>query len=806
MHTFWTSVRYSLRMFRKSPGFTLIAGVALAVGIGANTAIFSVVNGVLLRPLPYPEPNRLVAANESNGSSLSYPNFLDWRRENHCFTNVAASQRSDFILTGSGQPERLSGMRVSASFLPVLGVNPLLGRNFLPEEDRLGAAGVAILSHGLWERRFGSSPDILGKSLSLSGRNHTVVGILPADFRYRDPGEVFVPLGQWDAVELRNRQAHLGLRGVARLKPGVTMEAAGAEMSTIARRLAEQYPDSNTGHGVQLVSMQKEIVSGGRNTLLLLLGAVGFVLIIACANVANLLLARSAARRREFAIRVALGATRKRVIGQLLTESVLLAAGAGVFGLMLAFWGTRLVLLAFPDMVPRTQAVTLDPYVLVFSLAVSVVTGVLFGIVPAFHSSNLHPQEALKEGSRGSGGGRRRAEGIFVALEVGLAVVLLAGAGLMIQSLWRLWRVEPGFDTAHVLTARVGVSPTVMADGASIRLAYQQMLARVESTPGVEAAAVTSLVPLTERDNELGYWLGHGPQPTEDQTHSALSFITTPDYLRAMRIPLRAGRFFTPHDTTATPLVVVIDELMAKREFPGEDPIGKEFNLLVIGRVQIVGVAAHVMHWGLDGDESGRTSSQMYFPFLQIPDKFMSQIVVGIDMVARTATTPLSQAAAVRAQVAGPTNDQPMYNVKSMEQMIAESLSERRFAMFLLITFAATALLLASVGIYGVMSYSVTRRTHELGVRMALGASRGDVLKMVVREGMSLAAAGLALGIAAALALTRFLASLLYGVRSTDSSTLLAVSLLLGGIALFACYIPAWRATRVDPLVALRYE
>jgi putative ABC transport system permease protein len=533
---------------------------------------------------------------------------------------------------------------------------------------------------------------------------------------------------------------------------------------------------------------------------------VGFVLIIACANVANLLLAQSTARRREFAIRVALGASRKRVIGQLLTESIILAGGAGVCGLSLAFWGTKLVLLAFPDMVPGTQAVTLDPYVLLFSVAVSVLTGVLFGLVPAFHSSHVHPQESLKEGARGSGGGRHRAEGIFVALEVGLAVVLLAGAGLMIQSIWRLWRVEPGFDTARVLTAQVGVSPTVVADGAAIRRAYQEMLDRVESTPGVEAAAVTSLLPLSGRDNELGFWLGHRPQPPDAAMHSALSFITTPHYLQAMGIPLRAGRFFTPHDNTASPPVVVIDEVMARHAYPGADPIGKEINIMVIGRVQIVGVAGHVMHWGLDGNEAGRTSDQMYFPFLQIPDKYMSQIVVGVDMVTRTATAPLSAVPAVRAQVAGPTNDQPMYAVRSMEQMIAQSLSERRFAMLLLIAFAAAALLLASVGIYGVMSYSVSRRTHELGVRMALGATRRDVLGLVLREGMALAASGMALGAIAALGLTRLLASLLFAVRPTDAATLVAVSLVLAGVAFVASYFPARRATRVAPMHALRYE
>jgi predicted permease len=806
MATFIQDVRYGLRTLAKNPGFTAVALLTLALGIGANTAIFSVVNGVLLQPLPYPGAKRLVMTYESDGNSLAYPNFLDWRRENHCFTDIAASLRHDFILTGSGQPERLNAQQVSASFFPVLGVDPLVGRGFLPEEDRLGAGGVVMLSYGLWQRRFGASPDILGKSLTLNARNYTVIGILPRDFRFRDEVELYVPLGQGDDPQLRDRHIHMGMIGMARLKPGVTIGAAEAEMNSIARQLAKLYPDSNTGHGVRLVPMKEDIVSEGRTTLLLLVGAVGFVLIIACANVANLLLAQSMGRRREFGIRVALGATRERVIRQLLTQSVLLAAGAGALGLLFALWGTQLLLAAFPDVVPRTQAVAIDPYVLLFTLAVAILTGVLFGLAPAFHSSSVHPQESLKEGSRGSGGGRHRTEGIFVVLEVGLAVVLLAGAGLMIQSLWRLWQIDPGFDTHHLLTARVGVSPTVMANGLSIHIAYQQMLERVASAPGVQAAALTTQVPLGGHSSEIGMWLGRRPQPPEDEMFSVLFYVTTPEYLHVMGIPLREGRFLNERDTTPSPLVVVIDEAMAKHLFPGEDPLGKEINIMLLGPVQIVGVVGHVKHWGLDSDDAAHTRDEMYFPFLQIPDKIMPGIGVGAILVARTVADPASAVSAVRTQVAGPTNDQPMYAVESLEQMISLSLAERRFTMLLLVIFACTALALASVGIYGVMSYSVTRRTHEFGVRMALGASRRAILWLVVGDGMALAGAGTVVGLTAAFGLTRLLASLLYGVRPTDPATLVAVSLLLGGIALLACYIPAWRATKVDPLVALRCE
>jgi predicted permease len=511
MTTLIQDLRYGLRMLAKNPGFTAVALLTLALGIGANTAIFSVVNGVLLRPLPYPEPGRLMLVYERSREfghlSVAYPNFLDWRRENHSFTDIAAFRGDDFNFTGSGQPEHLGGEFVSASLLPVLGVNPMLGRNFLPQEDRQGAGGVVILTYGLWKSRFGADPNILGKTMTLNGRNYKVIGVLPSEFRFRGQAELYVPLAQGPSVELNDRETHPGLNVVGRLKPDVTMAAAQAEMTSIGRALAQQYPKANAGHGVTVVEMKDDMVGHIRPTLLLLLGAVGCVLLIACANVANLLLARSTARSREFAIRAALGADRKRVVRQLLTESVLLALNASVFGLLLADWGIRLVLAAVPNSLPRSQEIGLDPHVLLFTLAVTVLTGVLFGLAPAFHSSNVNPQEFLKEGARGSGGGRHRAEGVFVALEVGLAVVLLAGAGLMIQSIWRLWRVDPGFNTRHLLTTQVALSPTVMASPAAIRLAYQQLLDRVASIPGVQSASIASLIPLSDSDSEIAFWL-----------------------------------------------------------------------------------------------------------------------------------------------------------------------------------------------------------------------------------------------------------------------------------------------------------
>jgi predicted permease len=810
MSTLIQDLRYGLRTLARNPGFTAVAILALALGIGANTAIFSVVNGVLLRPLPYPDPERLMMIYEKtldfSQNSVSYPDFLDWQRENHSFTDMACFRRNDFNFTGSGQPEHLQGEHVSAGLLPVLGVNPFLGRNFLSQEDREGAGGVVILAYSLWQKRFGGDSQILGRTLTLNAKSYTVIGVLPPDFRFRGQSDLYVPLGQWDSVELRDRENHPGLRVVGRLKPGVTMAAAQAEMTSIARALAQKYPKTNAREGATVVGMKEDMVGHIRPTLLLLLSAVGFVLLIACANVANLLLARSNARSREFAIRSALGAGRRRVVRQLLTESIMLAFGASLLGLLLASWGTRLVLAAVPDALPRSQGIGLDPFVLLFTLLVSILTGILFGLAPAFHGSKVNPQDALKEGTRGGGGGRHRAEGIFVVVEVGLAVVLLASAGLMMQSIWRLFRVDTGFEPHNVLTTQVALSPNVMASPAGIRLAYQQLLDRVSSILGVQSAAITSLVPLSGSDSEISFWLGKGPQPPQDQMASTLMYIATPGYLRAMGIPLKEGRFFTDHDTLASPPVVVVDEVMAEHLFPGQDALGKQFNLMVIGPVQIVGVAGHVKHWGLDADDTAKIRNEIYFPFLQVPDKFMSEAVAGLTLVLRSGPDPLSLVSAVRAQVAGPTEDQPIFDVASMEQIISDSLTERRFAMLLLIIFASTALVLAAVGIYGVMSYAVSRRTHELGVRIALGASRREILRLVVRDGMAMAAAGAAVGLAGALGLTRFLASLLYGVRPADPLTLAAVLLLFGGIAVLACYIPAWRATRVDPLVALRYE
>jgi predicted permease len=803
-------LRYGFRTLRKNPAFTTIAILALALGIGANTAIFSVVNGVLLRPLGYPEPDRLVTIHEITAdfgsTSVAYSNFLDWRRESRSFSEMVAARSDDFNFTGNGQPEHLSGEYVSASLIPTLGVAPFIGRGFLPAEDRQGAACAVMLSYGFWNQRLAADPNILAKVLTINAMSCAVVGVLPRDFRFRERAQIYVPIEQYSPVELRTREFRPGIAVVARLKPGITLEAARAEMASISGALARLYPKTNAGAGTQLSPMKDELVGYIRPTLLLLVGAVGFVLIIACANVANLLLARSTARKREFAIRAALGAQRGRIVRQLLTESVLLSLGAAVVGLLLARWGTTLVLSAAPDSLPRATEIGIDPYVLLFTLAVSIVTGILFGLAPAFLGADANPQDSLKEGTRGAGGGRHRAEGVFVIVEVGLAVTLLAGAGLMLQSVWRLLRVDPGFNTRNVLTTQVALSPKVMSSAPGIRLAYQQLLARVASIPGVGSAAITSLVPLGDNDSENMFWPGAGPQPPLERMSSAIFYVVTSDYSNVLQIPLRRGRFFTGRDNVAAPPVVVIDEVMAKHVFPGQDPIGRQISLMAFGPCQVVGVVGHAKQWGLDADDTAKIRDQMYFPLMQVPDKFMSQGVTGLTLILRSGPEPLSMVSAVRAQVAGPTQDQPIYAVRTMEQTISGSLAERRFTMLVLVIFAVAALLLAAVGIYGVMSYAVARRIHELGIRVALGASRGEIVGLVVRQGMLLAAIGLAGGLVAAVALTRFMAGLLYGVRPADPATLAAVAFLLGAIALLACYIPARRATAVDPVIALRCE
>jgi len=804
-------LKYGLRMLARNPGFTAVAVLTLALGIGANTAIFSVVNGVLLRPLPYPEPDRLVQVYERsaqfNEMSVSYPNFLDWERMNRSFAGIAASRGESFNFTGGGQPEYIPGAVVTANFFSVLGVKPLQGRTFTPDEDRRGANPVAMVSEGLWKRRFAGDTAVLGKSLVLDGQVYTVVGIVPRDCHLLDPAEVITPLWQWRRrMQLERREDHPGIRVVGRLRPGVSLPQARADMENIAHSLAQAYPKTNEGQGTTVVPLKNDIVGDVRPMLLLLQAAVGFVVLIACANVANLLLARSVARKREVAVRVALGASRGRVIRQFLTESVLVSLAGGGVGLLLASWGSAPLLGAVPGGLPRNEAIALDGSVLLFTLVISLFTGFLFGLAPALESSRSNVQEALKEGGRSAVGGQRRTQSALVVSEVVLALVLLAGAGLLIRTLQRLWDVNPGFNPQHILTMQVALSPTLVDDPSAIRTAWRQLLDRVRNMPGVESAAVTILVPLSGDDNEMPFWTSGQPPSSMAQMPEALTYITTPGYVRTVGISLLRGRYFTEQDSESSRKVVVIDDVLAGHFFPGQDPIGKQLELYMLGPAEIVGVVGHVKHWGLDADDSAKIRDQLYFPFFQIPDQFMAQAKTGLTLALRTGSNPVSVISAVSKQVMGPGGDQPVYNVRSMEQLISSSVARRRFLRMVLVIFAGLALALAAIGIFGVISYSVSQRTHEIGIRMALGAERRDVMKLVVGRGLALALAGIAIGLAAALGLTHFLAGMLYGVRPTDPITYVFASLLLTVVAVAACYIPARRATKVDPMVALRYE
>ena len=806
-------LRFGLRMLLKNPGFTAVVVMTLALGIGANAALFSVVNGVLLNPLPYPQPEQLVTLHQSKPNfetgAIPYPNFRDWQKENQTFSGMAISRGFGFSLTGMGEAERVSARLVSADFFAVLGLEPALGRTFTSGEDERGAGPVAVISAGFWQRKFGSAPDALAKSLTLDDRNYTIVGVLPASFSF-GTADIYVPIGQWNNPALQNRGAALGLHGIGRLKPGVTIEQAQSDLDRVMRNLAAAYPATNKGNGAKLVPLKERLVGGIRPTLLLLLGAVGFVLLIACLNVSNLLLARSTGRTREFAIRAALGAGQWRLLRQSLTESTLLALIGGGLGLLVAGWGTQAALAALPTALPRAGEVGLDGRVLLFTLAVSLLTGMLSGLAPALKISQWRLSETLKEGGRGAGGGRHRAQGVLVAVEMALALVLLIGAGLMIRSLNALWNVDPGFRPDNMLTFGLSFPPSMRtASPAAIRANLREVSDRLNSTPGVRAASFTSGAAPLQSEDDLFFWLDGQPRPAStSEMNMALVYIVEPGYLTAMGISLKQGRFFTPQDDERAAGVAVIDEVFARKYFPNADPIGKRINL---GGdrdpLQIVGVVGHVKQWSLDADDDKQSlQAQLYLPFRALSDNAMPS---GVGVVVRSegaASAPPGLFGAIRRVIQSQHSQNVISRPQTMNEVIAGTLAARRFSMILLDAFAATALLLASVGLYGVISYLVGQRTHELGVRVALGAQRRDVLRLVLSHGMRMALGGVALGLAAALGLTRLLATMLYGVSTTDPATFAVITLLLTTVALLACLVPAWRATKVDPLVALRHE
>jgi predicted permease len=817
MNTFLQDVRYALRMLAQLPGFAAIAILTLALGIGANTALFSVVNGVLLNPLPYPQPDRLVALYSRTSTfaqmSISYLNFLDWQRNNRSLSYIAAYRSDDFNLTGAGEPERVRTEMISGDFFSILGVTPLIGRDFTAQDDHAGAASVVILSEGFWKRKWGGSPQILGQAIALNGTPYTVVGIIPASFFFRGNNfrltDAYVPIGQWTDPTFLDRRTGMGMAAVARLKPSVTLAQARSDMDRVAQALAKAYPDADKDSGISLVPLKQDMVGDIAPLLYVLLGAVGFVLLIACVNIANLLLARSTGRTREFAIRAALGASRSRVVRQLLTESVLLALTGGVLGLLLAAWGTRAAIHVLPQALPRSEQVGLDAHVLFFTLGLSLFAGILFGLAPALKAFQSNLQEALREGGRGSSGTRHRLQGVFVVAETALALVLLVGAGLMIRSLVQLWGVNPGFNPHQLLSFSIAYPPEMMkAAPEQLRNKSLQLDEALEAIPGAEyVSANGSSLPM-QGDSEMPFWLEGRPAPISDSDMTwALFYLVEPDYLKAMQIPLQRGRFLNAQDTLHSPPVIVIDENFARKYFPGQDPIGKRVNLGIIGGLaQIVGVTGHVKHFGLDSDAHATVQAQFYFPMTQLPDKFMPLLSKGVEFVMRTRVPPETLLGAVRHTVEQMNSQQVVYGVETMDETIADSLAARRFAMDLLAIFALLALVLACVGIYGVISYLAGQRTHEISVRLVLGAQRADVLRLVIGQGARMALIGVALGTAAALGLARFMANRLFGVSAHDPLTFVTVAVVLSLVALAACYIPARRAMRVDPMVALRHE
>jgi predicted permease len=826
LEEFLQDLRYGARMLRKNPAFTLVAILTLALGIGANTAIFSVVNGVLLNPLPYPHPEQLVTLHESKPNfefgSISYPNFRDWQRDNHTFSSVAISRSYAFSLTGIGEAEQVRGRFISSDFFPTVGVNPVLGRNFGPGEDEIGAAPIALISAGLWKRKFGSSPDVLGKSITLDGRGYTVVGVVPANFdlllRNFQVAEIYVPIGQWNNPLLPKRGAGLGVHGIARLKPGVSIEQARADMSEVTRNLAAAFPDDNKGVAATLRPLRQDMLGDVQPILLVLFVAVAFVLLIACVNVANLLLARSTGRTREFAIRTALGAGQGRVIRQLLTESILLALVGGALGLALASWGTQAALKHLPAGLPRAAAIGLDARVLIFTAAVSLLAGILFGLAPALKTRTPELHKTLKEGGRGASNARHGAQAVFVVVEMAMALVLLIGAGLMIRTMARLWTVNPGFRPENVLTFSVSLPPSMItARPDAIRAAVRELDAKIAATPGVQSMSETwGAVPLGSDDEQL-FWLDGQPQPASQNEMSwTIDYIVEPGYLRTMGIPLQRGRFFTAQDNEHAPLVVVIDDVFARKYFGNQDPIGKRIVLNnhrsvrvqdeSDGRAEIVGVVGHVNQWGLDSDDTHQLRAELYIPCMQMPDAFFSLVPNGISVMVRAANSTAGLLDSIRDTSRQMSSQQVIYGAQTMDEIISGSLGARRFSMILLGIFAAFALLLSSVGIYGVISYLVGQRTQEIGIRVALGARRWDVLRLVLGHSVKMAVLGVFIGFAASFALTRLMDKMLYGVSATDPVTFLAVAVILMSVALAASYIPARRAMRVDPIIALRYE
>jgi putative ABC transport system permease protein len=809
----WQDIRYALRALRQRPGFAVVALSTLALGTGAVTVMFTVINGVLLKPMPYPHPERLVNVDEQTKGitdyrwgdrwAFAYPNFLDCQRESRSL-DLMAWRYGGGTVSGVGEPEYVDGLQVSSNVFSALGVKLFLGRSFLPEEDRRGAAPVIIISYALWQRRFAGNPSAIGMPLVFGGTSYTVIGVVPADFRSRD-ADVYTPLGQNPGRFMQNREAHPGIRVWARLREGVALAAAQGELDAIGRHLAEQYPKSNAGRGF-VVEPLRPNVGNVRSTLWLLLGAVSLVSLIACTNVASLLLARAVSRQRELAMRVALGAGRGRLVRQCLTESVVLALAGGALGILLAAIGIQPFVVLWPGSLPRADYVRLDWHVLFFAVGVSIVSGLLLGLAPALRAPSRELEQTLRAGARTILGNSRRLHTSFVSSEIAIAVVLLVSAGMLGRTLLRLSSLDPGVNIRNVLAARMAISPAVLTEPARIRSTWEDVLDRARAVPGVLAVAMVDTVPMREGDNQLGYWTAP-PAPPRAQMPLALANSVTPDYLKVMGIPLRRGRFFDARDRKGSEFVIVIDDVMAQHVFGGQDPVGKRlWSQLVPEPMRIVGVVGHVRQWGLAADDQAPVRDQFYYPFAQVPDEYLRRWSELMSIAVRTGDAPLNFLEPLRRQLRGAAGDQVLYQVRTMEQLASATVARQRFLLVLFGVFAGLALLLAGIGIYGVLAYLTNQRVPEIGVRIALGANNRDVMGMVMRQSLGMILVGVGAGLLAAFAVGRVLQRLVEGMQPNTPSTFAIMIPVLLFAALFASFLPARRASRVDPVRALRQE
>jgi putative ABC transport system permease protein len=792
-------IQYAFRMMLKHRSFTFIAVLAIALGIGANTAIFSVVSGVLLRPLPYASPDQLVTVLHNGSSPVAPANYFDLKQQSKSFATLSASQMWGPNLTGRNQPEQLRGLQLSTDMFHLLGINPVHGRTFTAGEDQPGNDHVVVLSNRLWQRRFGADQNIVGQQITLDGAAYTVIGVMPGEFQFAPfwatNTELWVPLNLAARINDRRGQS---LRVFGRLNEGVTREQAQAEISTIFSRLEQQYPESNKGLSLTVDSLHEKVVGKTRAALLILLGAVGFVLLIACANVANLLMTRATARQKEIALRTALGASRARIASQLLTESVVLALVGGGFGLLLGVFGIKMLVRLGPPELPRMQTIGIDVYVLAFTLLLSVVTGLLFGLAPILQIRKASFNAALKEGGWGSTEGGRRSLGrrSLVVSEVALALMLLIGGGLLVRSFLHLVSVDPGFDAHNVLTARVSLAGSEYKTGPQRADFFQRLIEQVRSIPGVESASAINHLPLAGDLWTLGFTIEGRPAPLPGEKQAAAYRVVRPDYFQTMGATLLKGRDFTTHDNDKSPGVVIVNEALARRYWPNENPIGKRMTVAEDGLREIIGIVKDVrqQEW------AAATKPEVYLPHLQAPSPR------GMTLVVRRVSNPSLLVGPIQNAVWSIDKNLPVADVMTMDDVVSDAIGPQRFNTILLGLFSAVALILALVGIYGVLSDSVTARTHEIGVRMALGAQASDVLGMILRQGMVLVGIGIGVGLVGAYLVTQLMSTLLYEVSATDRITFVAIPLALAAVALGACYIPARRATKVDPLVALRYE